>query len=224
MRNVVRGLKERLERLLSSRSERRHSMVGPVHLWKMKREFQIRFLKQVGIEPEHYLLDLGCGTLRGGIPLIQYLQEAHYYGIEVRAEVLEEGRKELRNVELEYKKPVLMHTEDISLLDIGKEFDFVWAFSVLFHMTDDILNDCLSFIRKHLKKTGCFYANVNIGESEDCAWQGFPVTQRRLEFYKEVGLRNGLHVSDMGPLRILGHVSNVRTQDEQRMLKFQIVG
>ncbi len=87
-----------IRRLFRSKkaSTERHSHVGAPEGWELKRRFQIDFLKKQGLKPEHYLLDIGCGTLRGGIPIIDYLDKGHYYGIEVRDFVLDEGRKELQ--------------------------------------------------------------------------------------------------------------------------------
>ena len=75
--------------------QKRHAHVGSPELYKRSRDFQIKFLKEMGLMPEDYLLDLGCGTLRGGIPIIRYLEKGHYYGIEILPDVLEEGKKEL---------------------------------------------------------------------------------------------------------------------------------
>jgi hypothetical protein len=46
----------------------------------MKRDFQIKFLIEAGLEPEHYFCDLGCGTLRVGLPVIEYLAPGRYFG------------------------------------------------------------------------------------------------------------------------------------------------
>ena len=136
---------------LSEHLRNRHALVGPPHLWRMKRDFQIEFLKKVGLSSGHYLLDLGCGTLRGGTPIISYLQVGHYFGVDVRAEVLIEADKELREEGLLDKKPMLMYASDLSTLFIDQKFDFIWAFSVLIHMTDSVLSDALSFIRNQLE-------------------------------------------------------------------------
>ena len=93
IRNIYNRFKHYIERVTLNRVERRHSLVGPPKLWKLKRDFQINFLKNAGLEPQHYLLDIGCGTLRGGIPLIDYLNVGNYTGIERRRKVLEEGGK-----------------------------------------------------------------------------------------------------------------------------------
>lgn len=188
-------------------------------MWKMKRDFQIDFLKISGLQPDHHLLDIGCGTLRGGIPLIAYLDEGRYFGIEARAEVLDEGRKELRENGLEYKNPSLFAAPDISALAIEQEFDFAWAFSVLFHMKDEVLMDTLRFVGEHLGGGGVFYANVIIGEEEEGEWQGFPVVSRTTEFYRAACAANGLSVSVLGSLEKLGHVSHEESHDSQTMLR-----
>jgi SAM-dependent methyltransferase len=222
MATIATRMLRKLQLVLSA-TRRRHALVGPAHLWRAKRAFQVHFLKQVGLQPHHYLLDIGCGTLRGGIPIIEYLEKGHYFGIESRADVLEEGKQELAQSHLEHKEPALIAASDISHVDLGRHFDYIWAFSVLIHMTDKILADCLSLIRLHLAHNGYFYANVKIGPNVDCTWNKFPefpLVTRSLEFYQELSQRNGLHLTDMGPLKALGHSC---TGDEQRMLRIQKV-
>ena len=217
--HILRVLKRSVRSLTQTKEERRHAMVGPTRLWKMKRDFQIQFLKAMNLKPDHYFLDIGCGTLRGGIPLIAYLQEGHYFGLDVRAETLDEGRKELREVGLEEKKPILLSSPDISQLVIERKFDYIWAFSVLIHMSDAILNNTLYFVSEHLSEEGVFYANANIGEDKEGNWQGFPVVWRTIEFYSYACAKNSLVISDLGRLKDHGHISNVESQDSQRMLR-----
>jgi len=188
----------------------------------MKRDFQFQFLRGAGLKPHHYLLDLGCGTLRGGIPLIDYLQTGHYFGTEVRPEVLVEGRKELKEERLEYKSPVLMVTPNPPNLSLGRVFDYIWSFSVLIHMDDDILDSTLGFVSRHLGERGIFYANVNIGTFGEGNWRGFPLVARTLDFYERVCERNGLILTEVGSLRDFGHISNVPLQDDQKMLKMEL--
>ena len=215
----IKALKRWIKRLIQPKEERRHAMVGPAHLWEMKRDFQIQFLKAIGLKPGHYLFDIGCGTLRGGIPLISYLESGNYFGAEVRVEALEEGRRELREAGLDGEMPTLLLSPDIAQLAVNHKFDFIWAFSVLIHMSDEILNNTLDFVYKHLSDDGIFYANVNIGERKEANWQGFPVVGRTLEFYTQECAKNGLAVADIGAIKDHGHVSNVESQDAQRMLK-----
>jgi len=219
-------LKQRLALLFASPAERRHARVGPAHLWKMKRAFQIEYLRRTGLEPGQRLLDLGCGTLRGGLPLIEFLDAGHYTGIDVRAEVLDEARRELVEAGLAHKAPVLLFATDLGALELAPRFDVIWAFSVLIHMDDAALERALAFVARHLAPEGAFHANARLpdvdgGERRDLRWEGFPVVTRSLEFYRLAGARHGLVLRDLGPLAGLGHVSGDPEQDGQHMLTWQ---
>jgi cyclopropane fatty-acyl-phospholipid synthase-like methyltransferase len=216
---ILRTIKRSLKYLIQTREERRHGLVGPANLWKMKRDFQFNFLKGMGLKPEYYLLDIGCGTLRGGIPLIDYLQTGHYYGVDVREKALDEARKELKEANLEEKVPTLVLSLDNIKLQTDRKFDYIWAFSVLIHMSDDILSGTLDFVSKHLSKSGVFYANVIVDEMQKCNWEGFPVVSRTIDFYTQECDRHGLVVTDLGLLKDLGHNADTESHDNQRMLR-----
>jgi len=221
MRKVIRSIKNKLRNAFKSRAEKRHALVGHPDLWKMKRDFQIMFLKTHGLVQSDSLSDLGCGTLRGGIPLIEYLNEGGYFGLEVRPEVLVEARKELADANLVAKRPTLLLLSETNLLPV-QHFDYVWAFSVLIHMDDESLRKAIALVSNTLSGKGVFFANVNIGSGKELEWQGFPVVRRPLEFYKKVAADYGLDVVDMGEIRSLGHKCGVESQDSQHMLKITI--
>lgn len=205
---------------LTSAFERRQALVGPSHFWKMKRDFQIRFLKSVGMAPEHYVLDLGCGVLRGGLPIIEYLTEGHYYGIESRKAILDEGVRALQEAGIQSKVPTLLAIDYLSRATLDRKFEFIWAFSVLIHMEDKSLDACLDLVSRNLERNGRMYANVKIGNEKDGRWQEFPLVSRSRGFYTSAAERHGLQVVDVGTLQSLGHVSGSPGQDLQMMLKF----
>jgi cyclopropane fatty-acyl-phospholipid synthase-like methyltransferase len=200
---------------------KRHALVGPPKLWKMKQKFQIEFLKEQGLHQSNKLLDIGCGTLRGGIPLIKFLNEGNYFGIEVREKVLAEGLQELKYYNLEYKNPHLVHFFQFKDLDFCTKFDIIFAFSVFIHFKDSIIEECFDFISKYLTTKGSVYANVNIGSKKEGSWQGFPVVWRPLDFYKNLAETNGLVLSTVGKLGSLGHNSMVESQDNQLMIEIK---
>lgn len=205
-----------------SKTEKRHELVGPARLWKMKQDFQINFLKNQNLQPSDKLVDIGCGTLRGGIPIIDYLDKGHYCGIDVRENVFVEGRKELQDHKLEDKNPRLVHFYDFNELNLDDKFQVAFAFSVLIHLEDTIAEGCFKFVSQHLSKNGIFYANVNIGARKDGNWLGFPVVWRSLDFYNELCEKNGLKLEVMGTLGELGHNSGAAPQDNQTMLKIEL--
>lgn len=211
-------LKTKLIRLFLSKEAKRHQLVGNPKYWRLKQSFQIEFLKQRGLKADHYLLDLGSGTLRGGVPIIKYLDQGHYYGIEVRQDVLEEGRREAIEQGLAIKSPQLIHFLDFDDLDLDVKFNVIFAFSVLIHMTDEIVEKGFQFVARHLKPGGVFYANVNLDKAGNGFWQGFPVMHKDVSFYEKLASDNGLSLESLGPLKKLGHNTGDACQDSQIML------
>src|SRR3954454_18505863 len=112
-----------LRRRFPSRAARRHTLVGPPEVWKEKRAFQIRFLVAQGLEPQTSLVDIGCGTLRGGVPIIEYLDAGGYSGVDVRAEVESEARAELEQHGLAAKRPTLVFGRSLPDTHLGRTFD-----------------------------------------------------------------------------------------------------
>jgi len=64
-------------------------------MWEEVGELQFNFLLKTGLKPHHQLLDLGCGSLRGGIHFIKYLQKNNYWGTDIRKDLLLAGNKEI---------------------------------------------------------------------------------------------------------------------------------
>lgn len=218
----IKSFSNILERLTYSIKRRRHKLAGNPRLWEMKRQFQIDFLLDQNLNPSDTFLDIGCGTLRGGIPIIRYLNKGNYFGIDVRKKVIEEARKELKEENLEYKKPNLILFRDFNSIKIEIKFNVILAFSVLFHMEDRIAEDCFHFIKNHLQSEGNFFANVKVNKhSHDGSWQGFPIISKPLDFYKELAKKTGLEMTYMNTLKNLGHNSGSTMRDNHVMLKIK---
>jgi cyclopropane fatty-acyl-phospholipid synthase-like methyltransferase len=187
-------------KLIARSSTRRAALRGPPDQWAVHRRFQFEFLTSHGLLPEHRLIDIGCGTLCGGIPLIEYLEIGHYTGVEARAPVLKEARKELAEAGLEHKQPRLIHAADPAQIELKAPFEVAWAFMVLIHMTDEIVDAYLRFVSQRMAESGEFYANAALGDHVHGKWQGFPVLSRTLEFYQRSASSHGLSVSELGTL------------------------
>ncbi len=213
-------MKQFIKNLFLSKSAKRHRLVGNPKYWKVKQEFQINFLKQQGLQSGSKLLDIGCGTLRGGIPLIKFLDSGNYYGLEVRKEVLDEGIAEAKEQGVMDKKPNLIHFSDFKELELNTSFDVMFAFSVLIHMTDEIVDSCIKYVAENLAADGKFYANVNLDSNKKGQWQGFPVMHKDLEFYKALASKYNLKVEIIGRLADFGHHTGDPNQDNQSMLAF----
>ena len=60
-------------------------------LWEEMGQKQLDFLIGEGLRPEHKLLDVGCGALRGGLHFIRYLDVGNYVGIDINQSLLDAG-------------------------------------------------------------------------------------------------------------------------------------
>lgn len=118
----------------------------------------LEFMKRQGLLPEHRLLDLGCGCLRGGIHFIEYLDEANYHGLDINSSLIEAGKMELANLGLTDKRPDLFVDDKFEASKFDTEFDFVLAFSVFTHIFMNHILRCLVEVRKVMKTDARFYA------------------------------------------------------------------
>lgn len=126
--------------------------------WDEIGQLQLDFLRKRGLRPEHYLLDVGCGSLRGGVRLIPYLQTSHYYGVDRNEELLDGGRKEIEAANLQDQHPTLSQMDDFGFERLGQVFDFALANSLFTHMPLNSIVRCLVSVDRVLRPGGVFYA------------------------------------------------------------------
>lgn len=127
-------------------------------MWDEMGKLQFDFLVEQGLKPEHYFLDVGCGSLRGGLHFIRYLDVGHYYGIDVDRELLRVGRKQLRKGGLAEKDPSLVEMDDFSFSSLGRSFDYALAQSVFTHLPLNSIIMCIVNIEQVLNPGDLFYA------------------------------------------------------------------
>ena len=95
--------------------------------------WQLELLLNFSLEPHHRVLDLGCGTLRGGLHLIAFLDPNCYFGADPNQWLLDTGEQFVREAQLTAKKPHLGGLEWADELP-DSSFDFVLTQSVLNHL------------------------------------------------------------------------------------------
>ena len=76
--------------------------------WEKIGRLQFDFLKEAGLRPENRMLDVGCGTLRGGRHFIRYLNEGNYTGIDISPACLEAANALLKKENLTVKRTNLV--------------------------------------------------------------------------------------------------------------------
>lgn len=150
-------------------------MGGRAH-WERWGKAQFDFLVEVGLRPHHYLLDVGCGPLRAGVHLIDYLEPGHYFGVDRRGDKLEAAaRSELPRYGLVDKHPVLGEMADFGFERLGQKFDYALAQSVFTHLPLNSIIRCLMNIDRVLVTGGRFYATIFVNEQGK--WNLEPIRQ-----------------------------------------------
>jgi SAM-dependent methyltransferase len=129
-------------------------------LWDELGALQFEFLKKAGLQPHNKLLDVGCGSLRGGVHFVRYLEPGNYVGLDLNQSLLQAGYDiELAILGLQDRLPRenLICTGDF-LLEIDTKFDFALAQSLFTHLTFNRIRQCLERLVHVMKPGGVFYA------------------------------------------------------------------
>jgi SAM-dependent methyltransferase len=75
--------------------------------WRKGGKIQFDYLKKHGLKPEDTLLEIGCGNLRAGWRIIEFLDAGHYYGNDISPEVLRNAQDTLVRQGVTDKSPHL---------------------------------------------------------------------------------------------------------------------
>lgn len=136
-------------------------------LWDAVGRLQFEFLKSEGLSPEHWLLDIGCGPLRGGRFFIAYLESGHYIGLDKEKILVGEGlARELPRALLIDKKPQFVITEKFDFSLLPNAPDYAIAHSLFTHLSRQDIVTCLKNLRKHVIRCR-LYATFFEGDSEN---------------------------------------------------------
>jgi len=138
----------------------RHIIGG---MWDEIGQLQLDYMKSKGLKPHNKLLDIGCGSFRGGLKFISYLEPLHYYGFDLNMELIRAG------LDVEIKNAGLGRRVHVDNFAAGSNFgysphwpkmDAVLGFSLLTHLNYNTVCQCLEKTSHVLKKDTRFYATI----------------------------------------------------------------
>lgn len=127
--------------------------------WDIHGRTQLDYLKARGLRPQDKVLDVGCGCLRAGRHLIDYLEPGNYYGIDANRSLLQAGYDvELTDEQRERMPANHLRANERFDGDFGVQFDVAIAQSVFTHVTLNQIRLCLFRVAKVVRPGGVFYA------------------------------------------------------------------
>jgi len=182
---------------------------GPSGYWGELREYQLSFLKSMGMRSNDRLIDIGCGPLQGGIAFISYLEPDRYVGVDICVPALAEGYKQIVKHELVAKNPRLLCSRSFGrdVLQCGA-FDYAWSSQMLYHLDPDLIPDYFRSVSGHLKPEGTLYADILGSEAhipEDKLWRGLRHYFHTKKFLEVEAGRYDLSMENVGRIHEYGY-------------------
>lgn len=130
---------------------------GPIDSFSEIGRLYLITLLKIGLHPGSKVLDVGCGALRGGYWIINFLSPNNYYGIEPNVEMLNVGKRVMLGEELlEEKKPSFDHNSDFDFSVFNSKFDFVVARSIWSHTSKSQIQKMLDSFVDNSNPDGVF--------------------------------------------------------------------
>lgn len=144
---------------------------------------QLAFLRDRGLQPYHFLLDLGCGTGKLARRAVPYLDANRYTGADLSMAAVDEAIQ-LGIDEGWYpsKCPEFVVTDGglSALWSSGRRYDVIWAHSVVTHLPFGAVATLLDDLRR--VSFGRFLFTYKLGErSERVGLKNFTYTFEALE-------------------------------------------
>lgn len=152
------------------------SFVGPEQLYDEVGQLQFQVLLDQGLQPSHTLLDIGCGSLRGGKHFILYLGPGKYFGVDPYPDLVREGidLELTRGIEAD-KRPTFAYNSNFDfefkysvLLEWPlKPFDYVLAQSIFTHTTRVQATKLMESVSKAMHPDSKFVATYLDAQNSD---------------------------------------------------------
>jgi SAM-dependent methyltransferase len=138
-------------------------------------ELQFELLKREGCVPGSRVLEVGCGCLNAGVPLLRYLEPGHYVGIDPN-EWLPEKAMEQEGVRrlVQDKQARFLSVDDFDASSLGLTFDYVLSHSVLSHCAHWQLDQLIGNVARVLAPSGRIVASIRLAEGNAYGSPGAP--------------------------------------------------
>jgi SAM-dependent methyltransferase len=136
--------------------------------WLEFGQMQFDYLVKHGLQPSDRILEIGCGNLRAGRLLIDYLEVGNYYGIDISSDVLLSALRVLSEAGLPGKLPRITLTEDLAFAFLpAGHFTVIHANSVFTHCPLGMIDECLRNVGRIMAPTGFFDFTFYASEDRD---------------------------------------------------------
>jgi SAM-dependent methyltransferase len=189
------------------------TLVGLRGVWDQLAQYQFNILTNLGLKPEHSLLDIGCGPLTVGLRLISYLNRGNYVGVDVRPQPLIEAYKLIAKHSLVHQNPTLINSTTFGMDELPhRSFDYIWMSQLSYHFDDILMVKMFEQTRSRMKPDSVLLFDIidlstvfPVGHT----WSGFLFYIRPLEYYAGLASRFGLSMQSRGQIGDFGYPEHI---------------
>lgn len=183
------------------------ALVGPPGQWEARRDLQLALLDQFGLTEQTRFLDLGCGTLRLGLPLIDHLAKGHYTGVDIDPDCIAAAHALIDRFGLHAKAPNILRSQNFGFdeLDGKATFDIIWIFQVFIHLTDEHVRAAMKAVGALLAPGGAAYATAFVDDQLETLtrrgnWRHYALAHGPISYYQARAAEMGLTLEALGVL------------------------
>ena len=116
------------------------------------------FLRGQGLQPGHYVLEVGCGSLAAAARVLPYMEEHHYWGFEKNLELFNAGVQiELPRLGVPPERGHFIVNDDFDLSAAPHVFDLALASGLVRRLSLNAVARCMASVVRKLAPGGRFY-------------------------------------------------------------------
>ena len=163
-------------------------------------------LVKLGLKPGDVCVDYGCGTLRIGHHVINYLDPDNYWGLDISQYLLDEGRKLVGEDVWAQKHPRLRIIAPQAVADAAAaKPNMMFSFAVLLHVHPDELSEYASNVMTLIGTQGQAILDANLMDGETVQHSGRSWAHSRKLFETLLAERGGkMEILDEGKFKMEG--------------------
>ncbi|MGY6547419.1 MAG: class I SAM-dependent methyltransferase [Roseinatronobacter sp.] len=136
--------------------------------WEETGRIQMEALRDVGLRPEHHLLDIGAGALRLGCKAVPYLAPGHYWATDAARALMLAGYHHELAAPDRLDPAQLIEDADFAFPGVPEQITHAIAFAVFPHLPLTHLETALSALRR-FARLECFLFTVFLAPDPDQA-------------------------------------------------------
>lgn len=169
--------------------------------WDEIGRLQFEFMLAQGLRPEQVFLDVGCGSFRGGVHFIPYLDAGNYLAIDKEEEIVRRGmERELGRELVESKRPEVVITDRFEFQRLSRKPDCSLSLSLFTHLSREDIERCLRNLRSFVNPGHRYFATFFEGgrDSDKTISHSLDHFEYTRESMERFGLENGWEPTYIG--------------------------